>query len=167
MITFITFSVPRGTETRFRQSELRAEISVSCPRWKTNLHHPGGLGNFFPSRRGWKNFSIPVGVGQNSQRFSTEQIGGTGSFFLWNFKIINFQHGIYCWCGCICSCTWLAFEEKAARIDFFLNKGTWQQFLSELRSKGKYESVLKDFIEPRRCTYPKEAMIWKEAWGEI
>ena len=38
-------------------------------------------------------------------------------------------------------------EEKAARIDFFLNKGTWQQFLSELRSKGKYESVLKDFIE--------------------
>ena len=43
-----------------------------------------------------------------------------------------------------------AIEEKgamAARVAFFLNKGTWQQFLSELRSKAKYESVIKDFIE--------------------
>ena len=38
-------------------------------------------------------------------------------------------------------------DEGAARVVHFLNMGTWQQFLSALQSKAKYELVLRDFIE--------------------
>ena len=88
----IDISVPRGPETRFCQSELRAEISVSCPRdgkriYTTpggleNFFRPGGVGKIFPSRWGW---------GKTPKDFQRNRLGELAVSFFEILKLLIFS----------------------------------------------------------------------------